>query len=375
MRDWSEIQGWRKDTRARLLSRRQALGRPERDRVQAIVADLLLRHIPELRAACIGFCWPFKGELDLRGLVSDCIAAGATAALPVVIERARPLEYRAWSPRAKLERGVWGIPVPTERRVARPTILLAPLVGFDNAGYRLGYGGGYHDRTLAALEPRPLAIGVGYELGRLDTIHPQAHDIAMDAIATEAGFTWFRAGKDIGRDAGASAADDAAPSFASPPCALHELEPAARGFLSHTETLELLCELLEAERAGARAVSAMSRESIAENRHTLLRRVAMDEARYCAMLTQQIVRLGGTPTLATGAFYEKLLATKEPDRRLDLLSRGQAWVVRKIREALPRIADDALHRGLKEMLEVHERNVAGCVALQQQASAAVSLGE
>ncbi len=370
MRDWSEIQGWRKDTRARLLSRRQALGRPERDRVQAIVADLLLRHIPELRAACIGFCWPFKGELDLRGLVSDCIAAGATAALPVVIERACPLEYRAWSPRAKLERGVWGIPVPAERRMARPTILLAPLVGFDSAGYRLGYGGGYHDRTLAALEPRPLAIGVGYELGRLDTIHPQAHDIAMDAIATEAGLSWFRADKGMSCDAGASAVDGATPSFASPPCALHELEPAARGFLSHTETLEFLCELLEAERAGTRAVGAMCRENIAEDRHVLLRRVAMDEARYCAMLTQQIVRLGGTPSLATGAFYEKLLAIQEPDRRLDLLSRGQGWVVRKIRDALPRIADGALHHDLSEMLDVHERNIADCAAMQQQAAGA-----
>jgi 5-formyltetrahydrofolate cyclo-ligase len=192
MLDWSEIQGWRKETRARLLARRQALSRPERDRVQVMVIDLLRRHVPALRDACIGFCWPFKGEIDLRGLVGDCIESGATAALPVVAERARPLEYRAWGPRAKLERGVWGIPVPAERRVVQPTILLAPLVGFDSAGYRLGYGGGYHDRTLAAMEPRPLAIGVGYELGRLDTIHPQPHDVAMDAIVTEAGFTWVR---------------------------------------------------------------------------------------------------------------------------------------------------------------------------------------
>lgn len=192
MRDWSEIQSWRRDTRAKLLPRRQATRRAERERVQGIVADLLLRHVPELRSACIGFCWPFRGEIDLRGMVGDCIERGATAALPVVVERARPLEYRAWAPHAKLERGVWGIPVPAERRVVRPTIVLAPLVGFDHAGHRLGYGGGYHDRTLASLAPRPLAIGVGYELGRLDTIHPQPHDIAMDAIATEAGFTWFR---------------------------------------------------------------------------------------------------------------------------------------------------------------------------------------
>jgi 5,10-methenyltetrahydrofolate synthetase len=65
--------------------------------------------------------------------------------------------------------------------------LIVPLLGFDAAGYRLGYGGGYYDRTLATLTPRPLTVGVGYELGRLETIHPQAHDIPLDAIVTEAG--------------------------------------------------------------------------------------------------------------------------------------------------------------------------------------------
>jgi 5-formyltetrahydrofolate cyclo-ligase len=69
----------------------------------------------------------------------------------------------------------------------RPTVLLVPLVGFDAQGYRLGYGGGYYDRTLAAMTPRARAIGVGYELGRLETIHPQPHDVPMDAIVTEAG--------------------------------------------------------------------------------------------------------------------------------------------------------------------------------------------
>ena len=62
---------------------------------------------------------------------------------------------------------------------------LAPLVGFDSCGYRLGYGGGYYDRTLAAATPKPLAIGVGFELSRLDTIHPQPHDVPMDFIVTE----------------------------------------------------------------------------------------------------------------------------------------------------------------------------------------------
>lgn len=69
----------------------------------------------------------------------------------------------------------------------RSTALLVPLVGFDADGFRLGYGGGYYDRTLAVLEPKPLTIGIGFELGRLETIHPQPHDVPMDAIVTEAG--------------------------------------------------------------------------------------------------------------------------------------------------------------------------------------------
>jgi 5-formyltetrahydrofolate cyclo-ligase len=65
--------------------------------------------------------------------------------------------------------------------------VLAPLVGFDAAKYRLGYGGGYFDRTLAVLQPRPFAIGIGFQFTRLATVHPQPHDLAMDAIVTEAG--------------------------------------------------------------------------------------------------------------------------------------------------------------------------------------------
>lgn len=81
---------------------------------------------------------------------------------------------------------MWGIPIPEKREITLPQAVLAPLVGFDQQCYRLGYGGGYFDRTLAALAPRPLAIGVGFELSQLDTIHPQDFDIPMDLIVTEA---------------------------------------------------------------------------------------------------------------------------------------------------------------------------------------------
>jgi 5-formyltetrahydrofolate cyclo-ligase len=81
---------------------------------------------------------------------------------------------------------VWNIPVPEKRNIVIPQAVLAPLVGFDRQGYRLGYGGGYFDRTLAALAPRPRAIGVGFELLQIETIYPQPFDFPMDVVVTEA---------------------------------------------------------------------------------------------------------------------------------------------------------------------------------------------
>jgi len=188
--EWPEVRAWRREKRAALIGFRSSLPREERDSVRdRIVARL--REIPNLASETIGFYMPFKGEVDLRGFLRGLLASGAKAALPAVIEKARPVEFRAWYPGVKMERGIWDIPVPAPGNPVLPTLLFVPLVGFDAAGYRLGHGGGYYDRTLAALSPRPRAIGVGYEATRLATIHPQPHDIPMDAIATEAGMKWF----------------------------------------------------------------------------------------------------------------------------------------------------------------------------------------
>ena len=104
-----------------------------------------------------------------------------------MVDKKGPLEYRLWRPGDPLVDGVWGIPIPERRQMVVPQAVLAPLVGFDRRCYRLGYGGGYFDRTLAALQPRPFAIGVGFELSRIETIYPQDFDIPMDLIVTEAG--------------------------------------------------------------------------------------------------------------------------------------------------------------------------------------------
>ena len=152
MQGWDEIRRWRREQRASLIARRQAIPQAERRRLQPLILDLVERHFPELANALLGFYWPFRGEIGPHPLVRRLIERGARAALPVVVEKGQPLEFWAWHPGAPLRRGVWDIPIPTERHAVRPTALLVPLVGFDRQGYRLGYGGGYYDRTLAAMD-------------------------------------------------------------------------------------------------------------------------------------------------------------------------------------------------------------------------------
>jgi 5,10-methenyltetrahydrofolate synthetase len=112
----------------------------------------------------------------------------------VVVEKGQPLVFRVWAPGDPLERGVWNIPVPAAGPAITPDVVIAPVVGFDPDCYRLGYGGGYFDRTLAALPSRPMVIGVGHSTARLATIHPQPHDIPMQAIVTELGIVEPRRG-------------------------------------------------------------------------------------------------------------------------------------------------------------------------------------
>ena len=181
-----DVAAWRRAARADLIARRLAIEPALRAAWSAAIARRLEDALNSRPAGMLGFYWPFRGEFDPRALVGSLMARRWCAALPVVIGRGEPLEYREWTPETKLERGALGILAPAAGAPVAPTVVLAPLVGFDAARYRLGNGGGYFDLTLAALEPRPYAVGVGFELGRLETIHPQPHDRRMDAIVTEA---------------------------------------------------------------------------------------------------------------------------------------------------------------------------------------------
>ena len=188
----AELKAWRKAERERLVALRQSLPAGKRQRCSARI-DAALRGVLAERPGILGVYWPFRAEFDPRPLVDWAVAEGRTVALPVVVDKKGPLEYRAWRPGEALVDGVWNIPVPEKRDIVTPVLVLAPLVGFDDECYRLGYGGGYFDRTLAALLPRPVAIGIGFEPQRLATIYPQSFDIPMDVIVTEAGIRERRA--------------------------------------------------------------------------------------------------------------------------------------------------------------------------------------
>jgi 5-formyltetrahydrofolate cyclo-ligase len=180
-----EVKRWRRGERERLIAWRQAAPMAERQHWSAVINAELRRAIDAV-PGILGVYWPFRAEFDPRGLIEWAAASGRIVALPVVVDKKGPLEYRAWRPGEALVDGVWNIPVPARRDIVVPAIVLAPLVGFDRACYRLGYGGGYFDRTLAALAPKPLAIGVGFAAQEIATIHPQPFDVPMDLIVSEA---------------------------------------------------------------------------------------------------------------------------------------------------------------------------------------------
>ena len=183
--DPAEVKTWRRAERERLIALRMALPPAER-RAMGQRITTALQEIVAARPGVLGIYWPFRAEFDPRPLVDGLVSAGRQVALPVVIDRRGPLEYRAWAPGEALVAGVWDIPIPEKRDIVLPAMVLAPVVGFDRAGYRLGYGGGYFDRTLASLDPRPQAIGVGFGCQAIETIYPQPFDIPMDMMVTEA---------------------------------------------------------------------------------------------------------------------------------------------------------------------------------------------
>ncbi len=182
---WADVARWRQAERERLIEARLAIPADVRAEMAQKIAAGLDAAIGDLSGRMVSLYWPFRGEPDMRPWMASVIARGGAVALPIVVEKAKPLIFRAYRPGDRLEKGVWNIPVPAEGDPVLPDVVIAPLVGVDPQNYRLGYGGGFFDRTLAAMPRKPMVIGIGYEMQRIPTIYPQAHDIPMDRIVTE----------------------------------------------------------------------------------------------------------------------------------------------------------------------------------------------
>jgi 5-formyltetrahydrofolate cyclo-ligase len=178
---------WRKARRQELIARRVGLSDTERAVASEQISARLDAVLTDAAGRLVGLYWPFKGEYDSRGLARALHGKGVALALPVVVGKAQPLVFRPWWPGAPMAAGVWNIPVPAGDEAVEPDILIVPLVGFDGERYRLGYGGGFYDRTLAAMTSRPRTIGVGFSCGRLPTVYPQPYDIRMDVVVTDDG--------------------------------------------------------------------------------------------------------------------------------------------------------------------------------------------
>jgi hypothetical protein len=144
----------------------------------------------------------------------------------------------------------------------------------------------------------------------------------------------------------------------SPACFMHEADDAYMGYAGKEELIASLTELLEAERAGVRVTHESALRARGGPLGELMRAIEKDEARWCVMLAGHLRALGQPPSSKLGAFYDKAMTITDLVERVAFLNRGQGWVLRKLRELLPRVRDDRLHGDLREMLRSHEANIA-----------------
>jgi 5-formyltetrahydrofolate cyclo-ligase len=200
----SELALWRREKRRELLAAREAVPAETRRAWGRSISRRILDGFPLLRGAKLAIYWPIRSEYDSRFVAHALREAGSKIALPVVVAKDRPLIFREWLPGVEMLKGGMDIPYPASTPDLVPDACLVPPVGFDAGCYRLGYGAGFFDRTLGALSPQPLAIGVAFDCARIETIHPQTYDIALDFIVTESGIYAARGGRLEALDPGAA---------------------------------------------------------------------------------------------------------------------------------------------------------------------------
>jgi 5,10-methenyltetrahydrofolate synthetase len=175
----------KKALRAALRAARRDIGQELRVQWDAHIGAQIVAWWRRRQPALLGVYWPMHGEPDLRAAYAELAQAGARLALPVVVARDAPLAFAAWSPGDPMLTDAMGVAVPGDLHfVEQPAALLVPCLGFSATGYRLGYGGGYYDRTLAET-PRPATLGIAYACLEARFAHAP-HDVPLDVIVTEA---------------------------------------------------------------------------------------------------------------------------------------------------------------------------------------------
>jgi 5-formyltetrahydrofolate cyclo-ligase len=172
------------ELRREMLSRRSAITAERRMQWDTLISVRLSAWLTANPVKTLGVYWPIRGEPDLRDIYPELLARGIQLALPVAVRHDAPLEYAAWKPGIEMEKDNFGISVPAVRNLIRPDGILVPCIGFNAQRVRLGYGGGFYDRTLA-IAPRPTAIGIAYACTKI-AFDGAPHDIALDTILTDA---------------------------------------------------------------------------------------------------------------------------------------------------------------------------------------------
>ncbi len=171
------------------------LNLPQRLALAAQLQQVLRVWLVSRRETTIGAYWPIKGEFDpLPALYrwSEAAPEGQSRkiGLPVVDKAAGTLRFHIWYPGCPMEDDAYGIPKPKDTEVFEPQLMIVPCLGYGPCGLRLGYGGGFMDRTLAALQPRPATVGIGFAHGFLPLLRPEPHDVPLQAMITEEGVVW-----------------------------------------------------------------------------------------------------------------------------------------------------------------------------------------
>lgn len=169
--------------RSQLLARRGGLTQLKKETAEATIRQRVVERCNSILPMVMGVYWAIQNEPDLQQAYLDLARRGMQLALPVVTARDAPLQFARWTPGDAMSVDAFGVPTPTSRVWVQPQLLLVPCLGFNNTRIRLGYGGGFYDRTLTAT-PRPLAIGISYACA-LAEFEPEPHDIALDQIITE----------------------------------------------------------------------------------------------------------------------------------------------------------------------------------------------